>query len=71
MLRGYFSHSVLLTPSYQDKASTDQGCDSGNGCKWKIVKAIQVIELIGHGEKGEEEGAFKIIPDFLLEKMSS
>lgn len=29
------------------------------------MKAIQVIELIGHGEKGEEEGAFKIISRFL------
>lgn len=36
------------------------------------MKAIQVTELIGHGEKGEEEGAHsRSSPDFWLEKMSS
>lgn len=38
---------------------------SGNGCQRKIVKTIQEIELIGHGEKGEEEGEFNITSRFL------
>ncbi|XP_005874367.1 PREDICTED: uncharacterized protein LOC102252620 [Myotis brandtii] len=38
---------VLLTPSYQDDGSTDYGCDSGNGCKWKSVKAIQILPWTG------------------------
>lgn len=38
---------------------------SGNGCQRKIVKTIQEIELIRHGEKGEEEGEFNITSRFL------